>query len=57
MRQIEKSIFISYRHTNIFIARAVFDNLTKHGYDVFFDFESIDNGDFEQIILQTHYVK
>ncbi len=53
MKQIEKTVFISYRRTNIFTARAVYDNLTRHGYDVFFDYENIDSGDFSQIILRS----
>ena len=53
MRKIEKTVFISYRRTNIFTARAVYDNLTKHGFDVFFDYENIDSGDFSQIILRS----
>lgn len=53
MAKIQKTVFISYRRTNIYMARAVFDNLTRHGYDVFFDYESIDSGDFSQIILQS----
>lgn len=49
--QVEKSAFISYRRTNVFLARAVYQNLTMHGYDAFLDFESVDAGAFEQIIL------
>src|SRR6266542_6371105 len=48
---IEKTVFISYRHTNSFMARAVYQSLTAKGYDVFFDYEGINSGDFEQIIL------
>jgi tetratricopeptide (TPR) repeat protein len=51
MPQIEKTVFISYRRTNMPWALAVYQNLTQHGYDVFFDYESINSGDFEQIIL------
>lgn len=49
--QIEKTAFISYRRTNIYMARSVYQNLTAHGYDCFLDFESIDSGSFERIIL------
>jgi tetratricopeptide (TPR) repeat protein len=49
--QIEKTVFISYRHTNIFMARAVYQDLTAHGYDAFLDYESIDAGAFDRIIL------
>ncbi len=49
----EKSVFISYRRTNAFTALAVYQDLSKHGYDVFFDYNSIDSGDFEQVILNN----
>lgn len=51
MGRVEKTIFISYRRTNIPWALAIYQNLTTHGFDVFFDYESIASGDFEQIIL------
>ena len=51
MGRIEKTVFISYRRTNLPWALAIYQNLTTNGYDVFFDFESINSGDFEQIIL------
>ena len=50
-RRIEKTVFISYRRTNLPWALAIYQNLTHHGYDVFFDYQSINSGDFEQIIL------
>jgi tetratricopeptide (TPR) repeat protein len=53
MKQIEKTVFISYRRTNFSWALAIYQDLTFHGYDVFFDFTSIDSGDFEQIILEN----
>jgi tetratricopeptide (TPR) repeat protein len=47
-----KTVFISYRRsTSKFIARAVFMDLRAHGYDVFMDVQSIDNGTFDTIIL------
>ena len=48
---VPKSVFISYRRTNIPWALNIFQYLTNHGYDVFFDYEGIGAGDFEQIIL------
>jgi tetratricopeptide (TPR) repeat protein len=51
MSQIEKTVFISYRRENILGALAIYQDLTHHGYDVFFDYESIASGDFEQVIL------
>lgn len=50
--QIDKTVFISYRRTNVYVARAVHANLTAHGFDAFLDFESIDAGAFEKIILR-----
>src|SRR4051812_45333004 len=51
MERIEKTVFISYRRTNVPWALAVYQNLTNHGYDVFFDYTGIASGDFERIIL------
>jgi len=51
--RIEKTVFISYRRTNFYTALAVYQDLTAHGYDVFFDFQSIDSGDFEKIIIEN----
>src|SRR6266487_10178 len=51
MGNVEKTVFISYRRTNMPWALSIYQNLTAHGYDVFFDYESIASGDFEQIIL------
>lgn len=53
MGRIEKTVFISYRRTNFYTALAVYQNLTQHGYDVFFDYQSIDSGDFEHIIIEN----
>jgi tetratricopeptide (TPR) repeat protein len=53
MGRIEKTIFISYRRTNVAWALAVFQNLTQHGFDVFFDFQGIAAGDFEKVILEN----
>ncbi len=49
--RVEKTVFISYRRSNIYHARAVHQALTQRGYDTFLDFESIDSGSFERIIL------
>src|SRR5947199_9638545 len=61
MARIEKTVFISYRRTNVPWALAIFQNLTHHGYDVFFDFNGIASGNFERIILgnikaRAHFV-
>lgn len=53
MSRIEKTIFISYRRTDISWALAVYQYLTNHKYDVFFDYTSIPSGDFEQIIVSN----
>jgi hypothetical protein len=51
MEGVEKTVFLSYRRTNVPWALAIFQNLTYHGYDVFFDYTAIGSGDFEQIIV------
>ena len=51
MGQIEKTVFISYRRTNLPWALNIYQYLTYHNYDAFFDYESIDSGDFEQVIV------
>ncbi len=53
MGRIEKTVFISYRRTNIPWALTIYQNLTAHGYDVFFDYQSLNSGDFEQIIIEN----
>ncbi|MDR6381211.1 toll/interleukin-1 receptor domain-containing protein [Paraburkholderia caribensis] len=53
MDRVEKSVFISYRRTHAPRALAVFQNLTQHGYDVFFDYQGIASGDFETVILEN----
>ena len=53
MGRIENTVFISYRRTNLPWALAIYQHLTQHGYDVFFDYESIKSGDFEQFIFQN----
>ena len=53
MERIEKTVFVSYRRTNIPWALAIFQNLTQHGYDVFFDYNGIASGDFERVILSN----
>ena len=52
MLHIEKTVFLSYRRTNVPWALAIFKDLTSHGYDVFFDFTGIASGDFERVILE-----
>jgi hypothetical protein len=53
MGRVEKTVFISYRRSNAPWALAIFQNLTQHGYDVFFDFLGIASGDFERVILEN----
>jgi hypothetical protein len=53
MERIEKTVFLSYRRTNSPWALAIFQNLTLHGYDVFFDYDGIASGDFERVILEN----
>jgi tetratricopeptide (TPR) repeat protein len=49
----QKTVFISYRRTNLPWALAIFQNLKSEGYDVFFDYLSIPSGDFESIIVEN----
>jgi len=51
MNRIEKTVFLSYRRTNIPWALAIFQNLTQQGFDVFFDYNGVASGDFERVIL------
>ena len=53
MGRIEKTVFISYRRSNVPWALAISQNLTHKKFDVFFDFVSINSGDFEQIITEN----
>jgi hypothetical protein len=45
--QVEKTVFISYRRENEYHAKAIYDDLRSHDYDVFWDIESIKSGAFE----------
>jgi len=51
MERVEKTVFLSYRRTNIPWALAIYQNLTQNGFDVFFDYNGIASGDFEGVIL------
>ena len=51
MERIEKTVFLSYRRTNISWALAIFQSLTHYGYDVFLDFSGVASSDFERVIL------
>lgn len=53
MIRVEKTVFISYRRTNVHFALAISQNLTHHGFDVFFDYQGIASGDFSQVILEN----
>ena len=53
MGRIEKTVFISYRRTNFAWALSIYQDLTHHGYDVFFDVTNIPAGDFETVILEN----
>jgi hypothetical protein len=53
MGRIEKTVFISYRRTNLPWALCIYQDLTFHGYDVFFDYQSIDSGNFEKVIIEN----
>jgi tetratricopeptide (TPR) repeat protein len=51
MARIEKTVFISYRRTNVPWALAISQYLTHNGYDVFVDYTGVASGDFESVIL------
>ena len=53
MSRIAKDVFISYRRTNFAWALAVWQSLTLHRYDVFYDFDGLASGDFERQILEN----
>lgn len=62
MTDQNKSVFISYRRsTSKHLARSIFMDLKVNGWDAFFDVNTIDNGEFDQIILnqiaaRAHFV-
>jgi len=51
MERVEKTVFISYRRTNLPWALAIYHDLTQNGYDVFIDYFGVKSGDFERVIL------
>jgi hypothetical protein len=53
MVRVEKTVFISYRRTDVPWALAIFLDLTSHGFDVFFDYDGIASGDFERVIIDN----
>ena len=61
--QVEKTVFISYRRdsTGKLFARLLAEELTRHGYDVFLDVDSLDAGKWEtqiltQVPLRSHFL-
>ena len=61
MGRVENTVFISYRNTNKYLAKAIYDDLRANGYNVFIDYEGIASGDFEQAIIgnikaRAHFV-
>jgi tetratricopeptide (TPR) repeat protein len=53
MAHVGKSVFISYRRTNLPWALAIFHHLSHNGYDVFIDFTDIASGSFERVIREN----
>ena len=51
MQRIEKTVFISYRHSDQPWAQLISDDLTHNGFDVFVGLHSLRSGDFEGEIL------
>ncbi|HET9909776.1 MAG TPA: tetratricopeptide repeat protein [Anaerolineales bacterium] len=61
MGRIDKTVFISYRNTNQPWALAIYQHLIHQGFNVFFDYNILKSGDFEQVITEnirgrTHFV-
>jgi len=44
MPRIEKTVFISYRRTNAPWRWSIYQHLSHHGYDVFYDYQGIASG-------------
>src|SRR5271167_3288021 len=57
MGRIEKTVFISYRRTNFPWGLAIYQELTQHGYDVFFDFTGLASGNFAGVILENIHAR
>lgn len=54
MRGVQKTVFISYRRELAAPwARAIFQDLRQHGFDVFFDFKNIASGGYEEVIFEN----
>jgi len=53
MQRVERTVFISYRRANFWTALAIYQDIHKNGYDVFFDYKSIPSGDFAQVITEN----
>lgn len=53
MKRVEKSVFISYRRTDGSWALNIYKELSRRGFDVFFDFNSIGSGSFADIIFDN----
>ena len=49
----DKTVFISYRRTNAPWALALFQNLTHHGFDVFFDYLGFASGNIDEALLEN----
>ena len=53
VKEIEKTVFISYRRTNFSWAVAIYQSLNYNGYDVFLDYTGIASGGFWRVILEN----
>jgi hypothetical protein len=61
MQRIEKTVFISYRRSDLLGAQLISNDLTGNGFDVFFDLQGLRSGDFEgeifeQIRARAHFL-
>jgi len=57
MPRIEKTVFISYRRTNVPWVLAISQSLTHNGFDVFFDYNGLAGGDFETVFLENIHAR
>src|SRR5437868_4788125 len=53
LASIEKTVFISYRRMHFIWALAIFQDLERHGFDVFLAYKGLTSGEFENSILEN----
>jgi hypothetical protein len=53
MTRVEKTVFLSYRRSDVGLALAIYNALTLRGFDVFFDYRWLGSGSFETAISEN----